>query len=513
MGENGNVLNQNEQQANIATAKVMRITFLMFTLVYIMNVVGIFVVDMKTMTIMYLVGAVLLWLPTLIVNVMKLEKPWVKYVLILLAVVFMTVAIVLLTYHVVLLYIYAIAISSLYFSKKLNIMTTILSVVGVSIGQWLGFTLQILPDKNFRDVYGLVVFGIVPRAILLIAVSAVFTMLCKRTTKMLSNLLGAEEQEKLVANMRIMKEKSDQTSATLIHMVNELSSISETSTAANAQIVNEAEYVMHSFSNNSSEISGMNEKTQDMNAQLIALDDMNNEIADLAEQVSEQTRDNQEKMDFAIRNMEQIDTSTQKCKEVIQRLGEQSKEVLGIIQVITGISGQTNILALNASIEAARAGEAGRGFAVVADEIQQLSEQTRDAVEDIGNIIDEVVKSTEQAVRVMEQSAELTQNGMESIQEVGKTTTVMTTSNQRMSQQIVEMEKTTESIRSNSHELAEGMKQISDNTKENYKSIEHVTAASQENAAGIREIEKMVRQIDELARTLQTGLASEEKSE
>ena len=48
---------------------------------------------------------------------------------------------------------------------------------------------------------------------------------------------------------------------------------------------------------------------------------------------------------------------------------------------------------------------------------------------------------------------------------------------------------------------------------ENYKSIEHVTAASQENAAGIREIEKMVRQIDELAQTLQTGLASEEKSE
>lgn len=112
-------------------------------------------------------------------------------------------------------------------------MTTILSVIGVSVGQWLGFTLRILPDKNFRDVYGLVVFGIVPRAILLIAVSAVFTMLCKRTTKMLSNLLGAEEQEKLVTNMRIMKEKSDQTSATLIHMVNELSDISETSTAAN----------------------------------------------------------------------------------------------------------------------------------------------------------------------------------------------------------------------------------------------------------------------------------------
>ncbi len=53
MGGNSNVLGQNEQQANIATAKVMRITFLMFTLVYIMNVVGIFVVEMKTMAGIY----------------------------------------------------------------------------------------------------------------------------------------------------------------------------------------------------------------------------------------------------------------------------------------------------------------------------------------------------------------------------------------------------------------------------------------------------------------------------
>lgn len=128
----------------------------------------------------------------------------IEYVLILLAVVFMTVAIVLLTYHVVLLYICDCDFKSLFF-KKLNIMTTILSVIGVSIGQWLGSTLRILPDKNFRDIHGLVVFSIIPRALLLIAVSAVFTMLCKRTTKMLSNLLGAEEQENAAGIREIEK--------------------------------------------------------------------------------------------------------------------------------------------------------------------------------------------------------------------------------------------------------------------------------------------------------------------
>lgn len=59
-------------------------------------------------------------------------------------------------------------------------------------------------------------------------------------------------------------------------------------------------------------------------------------------------------------NMEQIHTSTNECKEIIWKLGEESKKILGIINVITGISNQTNILALNASIEAARAGEQSR---------------------------------------------------------------------------------------------------------------------------------------------------------
>lgn len=61
MGEgNSNVLVKNEKQANKAVAKVMRITFVMFTLVYFMNVAGIFIVDMKIMTIAYGMAAVLL---------------------------------------------------------------------------------------------------------------------------------------------------------------------------------------------------------------------------------------------------------------------------------------------------------------------------------------------------------------------------------------------------------------------------------------------------------------------
>ena len=107
-----------------------------------------------------------------------------------------------------------------------------------------------------------------------------------------------------------------------------------------------------------------NESTQDINTQLIALDEQNSEVAKLAEQVNQKTKENQVKMDFAVQSMEQIDGSTNACKEVIRKLGEESKEIIGISEVITGISAQTNILALNASIEAARAGENGKGFGI-----------------------------------------------------------------------------------------------------------------------------------------------------
>ena len=220
------VLVENEKQANRAAAKVMRITFFIFTLVYLLNVAGIFIVDMTIMTIAYVVASLLLWLPTLLVNGMKLEKPWVKYVLCIANVIFVTVCTTTLSYHVVLLYIFAIAIANLYFSRKLNILITVLSVAGVSIGQWLGFVLETLSDKNFTTLYKLFVFGVAPRALILIALAAIFTMLCKRTAGMLSNLLGAEEQEKLMSDMRLMQEQSKKISQTLISLVKELSTVS-----------------------------------------------------------------------------------------------------------------------------------------------------------------------------------------------------------------------------------------------------------------------------------------------
>ena len=207
----------------------------------------------------------------------------------------------------------------------------------------------------------------------------------------------------------------------------------------------------------------------------------------------------QNKMNSATESMEQIHRSTNECKEIVWKLGEESKEILGIIQVITGISQQTNILALNATIEAARAGEHGKGFAVVAEEIQKLAEQTRKAVDNIGTIVTASVEDTGRAVKVMEQSAELTETGMESMSEVGSSTASITSSNEKMTKQIVEMDHTVENIWIQSNEVAKGMQQVNVSTQNNYKAIEQVNAATQENSAGVEMIEDMVVRIRKMA--------------
>ena len=204
MKDTTGILIENEKQANRIVAKVMRITFAVFTFIYLLDVVGIFVVDIAVMTTTYIGGSALLLLPTLLINVLKQEKRYIKYVNVICAILFVMLITITLTYHVVVIYVYPIAIASLYFSKKLNIFATGLTVVGVSIGQILAFYLDILTDKNFIQLYKMIVYGIIPRALVLIAVAAIFTMLCGRTTSLLVNLLGAKEELSLYHDEMIM---------------------------------------------------------------------------------------------------------------------------------------------------------------------------------------------------------------------------------------------------------------------------------------------------------------------
>jgi len=496
------LLKKNEKEANLIVAKVMRVSFIIFTLIYILNVIGIFEVKPAVMTFAYIGGSILLLVPTVLSNFMKFEHWIVKYVNVACAAIFITLLSITLTWHVVAMYVYPIAIASLYFSKKLNISATILTVIGVSIGQVLAYYMQTTLDDNFTDVHGMVIFGVVPRALVVIAVATIFTMLCGRTASMLSNLMGAEEQKEMFDRMKAMKDNAAQTSNVLYDTVSQLSEISESSLRANQSIAEEAERLLTGSMENTGAVEYADQRIQDITTQLAELSQMNHRTAQLTERIGQNTKENQKRMDDATENMEQINKSTEDCEQIIRTLGEESKEIIGIVQTITGISSKTNILALNASIEAARAGEQGKGFAVVAEEIQKLSEQTKKAVESIGEIVTEVVKNTEDAVTAMSENAKNAKAGMESIQLANESATLITSSNEELVGQIHEIDKAAEVIREKSNEVADRMQQISSNTQANCNAVEQVSAATQENTAGTESLANIVEQIKGLSAQL-----------
>ncbi len=107
-----------------------------------------------------------------------------------------------------------------------------------------------------------------------------------------------------------------------------------------------------------------------------------------------------------IKGMNEIREQIQETAKRIKRLGESSQEIGEIVELISDITEQTNVLALNAAIQAAAAGEAGRGFSVVAEEVQRLAERSGEATKQIGAIVKTIQADTHDAVAAMELSTQ-----------------------------------------------------------------------------------------------------------
>ena len=103
-----------------------------------------------------------------------------------------------------------------------------------------------------------------------------------------------------------------------------------------------------------------------------------------------------------IAGMNEIRAQIQDTSKRIKRLGESSLEIGEIVELISDITEQTNVLALNAAIQAASAGEAGRGFTVVAEEVQRLAERSGEATKQIEAIVKTIQADTQDAVAAME---------------------------------------------------------------------------------------------------------------
>ncbi|WP_047306603.1 methyl-accepting chemotaxis protein [Pseudomonas fluorescens] len=162
----------------------------------------------------------------------------------------------------------------------------------------------------------------------------------------------------------------------------------------------------------SGEITSMAGAVEEFSATSLNIADNMGSTQRLAQENAQQTHIGRESMEQASASLEQIAGALNSTATVINTLGQRSQEIGGIVGVITAIADQTNLLALNAAIEAARAGEQGRGFAVVADEVRNLASRTREATDEISQMINSIQQETGNAIETMEQGNRLMQEGL-----------------------------------------------------------------------------------------------------
>ena len=180
-----------------------------------------------------------------------------------------------------------------------------------------------------------------------------------------------------------ISENTHQTTEQIGQTSNQMSQLTTQSHSQTDQIAS----AMTELAQSAQEVAGLTENTQ--------------AIACSVEQKGELSQQKNSQAELAIESLMQ---TLQSSSKVVDTLAKNSSEVGEILDTISGISDQTNLLALNAAIEAARAGEQGRGFAVVADEVRTLATKTQLATEEIRNMIGSVKASAEQAIEQMDLS-------------------------------------------------------------------------------------------------------------
>jgi len=197
-----------------------------------------------------------------------------------------------------------------------------------------------------------------------------------------------------------------------------------------------------------------------------------------------------------------IEETMANTSSTVESLGKKSDEITKIINTITGIAGQTNLLALNAAIEAARAGEHGRGFAVVADEVRKLAEQSQNAAKEVAmivhsiqNEVNTVIEQNNEGVQAVISGVEISNETTQSLQKILNHTNDTT---EVIGEMVTQIERTLLLSR----EVANSFAAVGEIAEITASHTETTAAASEEGSAAMEEVTASASELSKQAENL-----------
>ncbi len=251
--------------------------------------------------------------------------------------------------------------------------------------------------------------------------------------------------------------------------------------------------------------------TEQLNAAITQSAQSAEQAAAASLQASQSAQNGSETMKGSIESMEKISKSTADSTAAVKKLGERSEQMADIVDVITNVADQTNLLALNAAIEAARAGEAGRGFAVVADEVRNLAESSAKSASEIGNLIKQTIRETDDAVENMETTTKEVASGSDLIMKSGTALEEIVAANQSVSTMLQQISAASQQMSSSARQLVGSVEDVATIAEEASTSTQQAGASTQQMVATMQEMASSAQSLAEMGIEL-NSLVSEFKT-
>ncbi|WHX49186.1 methyl-accepting chemotaxis protein [Paenibacillus woosongensis] len=230
-------------------------------------------------------------------------------------------------------------------------------------------------------------------------------------------------------------------------------------------------------------------------------------VSEAAMQMKEQSEQGGDKVEKVMTQMGSIHKSVKNSVDSIEQLHKRSGEIEEIVQVMTQIATQTQLLSLNASIEAARAGEEGRGFAVVANQVKKLAEESAKSAEQIAELVRHIQQETLQAVQAINEGEHNVAVGIGIVQETGELFGSILSATDAVTSQIQEVSAATEEMVAETEQITAAIKQLAELAERNAAVSEEIKAGAMEQRNSSNKIVNAAEQLNQISDKLEELVA------
>lgn len=386
-------------------------------------------------------------------------------------------------------------------------------------------SINTLNHESEKEIVIFVTVIILVALILLVILSVVIARMIVRPIKEVKGLLTeAENGDFTVKGSYQSKDEIGELTTSFNNMTNTLQSVFTTVQDSSQQVASASEQLSASAEQNSKAsehitltvqelASGSDkqvDKVEDSSKVITEITNHTKTIADHTEKItkdvlhaSEMSLEGNQAIKKVNEQMNSIYENVNSLSEAIKGLNDRSNEIGQITNVITGISAQTNLLALNAAIEAARAGEHGKGFAVVADEVRKLAEESTSSTEKIAQLIQLIQSDTDKTIQTMKKAAEEVYSGLNVVHVAGDSFQKIELAVNGVVSQIEDISESLKKLANGTDIVNESIQNVSDMAKESAMITQNISAATEEQLASMEEISSSSQSLARLADDLQ----------